>query len=207
LTEVDYKVEEPHEFEAHKEKRLSHRLNKNPKTDETRLRYGHQRRQSPPSEMLSLYVETASQSAPSTSDSIVTLPLPSSRKSSIRPDRFSSRDKRSDPPPCAQDEAGYVARFLASQGSFYFRRARTYPRSFIWRLLDNNQILEIRCIDLARSELELSEAYLTVRLEVPDLIIPGSIALSDAEDREDELHAFFISSKKELYTATIPLDF
>ncbi len=156
--------------------------------------------------MLNLYVETAVHLAPSTYNSVVTLSLPSASSLQLLSRTTSPHAGKSVIPTRARDEATHVEQFLASQGSIYFRRAKTCPRTFIWRVLEGNKILEIRCADLARSEHELDEALFTVRFEVQDLIIPGGIALSDTED-QDGLHIFIVTSKKELHTLAVPLDF
>jgi nuclear pore complex protein Nup160 len=157
--------------------------------------------------MLNLYVETAVHLAPPTTHSVVTLPLPSASSLQLLSRGGSTSERTSlTPPSQAQDEATYVKQFLASQGSVYFRSAHTYPRTFIWRVLEGNNVLELRCADLARSEHEFDEAYLTLRFEVEDLIVPGGLALSDAHD-QDVLHIFIVTTKKELHTLAVPLKF
>lgn len=156
--------------------------------------------------MLNLYVETAAHLAPSTSNSVVTLPLPSTSTLQIRSRTTPTRPRNTVNVPEAKDEACYAEQSLASQGSIYFRSSKTYPRTFIWRVLEGNKILELRCADLARSEHETDEAHLTVRFEVQDLIVPGGVALSDAEG-QDVMHVFIVTLKKELHTLAVPLDF
>jgi nuclear pore complex protein Nup160 len=156
--------------------------------------------------MLDLYVETTVHLAPSTSDSVITLSLPSANSLSILSRTTPPRVRSAPLPAPAKDEATYIKQSLASEGSIYFRQAKAYPRTFIWRVLEGNKILELRCADLARSEHEVDEALLTVRFEVQDLIIPEGVALSDAEG-EDALHVFIVTYRKELQTLAVPLDF
>lgn len=153
--------------------------------------------------MLTLYAETALHVTPFTSDSVITLSIPPA--GSLRPFSRTSRVKGSSLATQARDEATYIKQFLASQGSLYFRHAKKYPRSFVWRVLDEGKILELRCADLARSKHETSEAFLTVRFEVQDAILPGGIALSDTEDQE-MLHIFLVTSQKELHTLAVPFN-
>jgi nuclear pore complex protein Nup160 len=156
--------------------------------------------------MLNLYVETAAHLAPSTPDSVITLSLPSTSGPQILSRNSSLYAKDSTTRNHARDESTYAKEFLASQGSVYFRSARTYPRTFIWRVLEDSRILELRCADLARSKHEIDEAHLTIRFEVQDIIIPAGVALSDAEE-QDVLHVFIITTKKELRTLAVSLDF
>jgi nuclear pore complex protein Nup160 len=156
--------------------------------------------------MLNLYVETSAHLEPSTSDSVVTLSIPPANSLQLRSGAPVSRIGKSPVTAYAKNEPTYATRFLASQGSIYFRRAKTYPRTFIWRLLEGNNTLELRCADLARSEHEVDEAYLTIRFEAQDLILPGGVALSDVEE-QDVLYIFLITSNKELQTLAVPLDF
>jgi nuclear pore complex protein Nup160 len=157
--------------------------------------------------MLNLYVETAVHLAPSTSDSVTTLSLPSANSLQILPSRPAPPRVRSPATLIqAKDEASHAQQYLASEGSIYFRHEKAYPRSFIWRVVEGNKTLEIQCADLARSEHEHDEALLTVRFEVQDLIVPGGVAFSDTEN-QDVLHVFIITSQKELHTLAVPLDF
>ena len=156
--------------------------------------------------MLNLYVETAAHLEPPTSDSVVTLSIPSANSLRLLSSNTGLRPKNPSMPNYPKNESTYAKRFLASQGSIYFRQARTYPRSFVWRVLEGNTTLELRCADLARSEHELDEAYLTIRFEVQDLILPGGVALIDVEG-QDVLSVFLITSSKELQTLAVPLDF
>ena len=143
--------------------------------------------------------------APSTSDSAITFPLPSTSSLQLLSRTTPPSARNSVVPSQANDEATYVNQFLASQGSIYFRCAKTYPRTFIWRVLKGNKTLELRCADTARSEHESKEAFLIIRFEIQDVIVPGGIALSDTED-QDVLHIFIITSKKELHTLAVSLD-
>jgi nuclear pore complex protein Nup160 len=155
--------------------------------------------------MLNLFVETDVHLAPVTSDSVITLSLPSANilqiPSRLAPPRIKSPVKANH----VKDEESYAQQYLASEGSIYFRHEKTYPRSFIWRVVQGNKVLELQCADLARSEHEHDEALLTVRLEVQDLIVPGGVAFSDTEN-QDVLHVFIITSQKELHSLAVPLD-
>lgn len=155
--------------------------------------------------MLGLYAETAVHLAPSQSYPVITISLSPASNSQILPRTTSPRARHSAVPAPAKDEATYAKQYLTSQGSVYFRSVKAYPRTFLWRVLDGSKVLELRCTDLVRSEHETDEALLTVCFEVPDPILPGGVALSDAED-QNVLHAFIITSQKELHTLALPLN-
>ena len=101
-----------------------------------------------------------------------------------------------------RDEASFSSRLLASQSSIYFRNFKSYPRTFLWRVLDDNKILEIRCADVAKSGHERTEAAQILRLEFQQSILPAGVAFADVED-QDILHAFVLTAGKTLYTIAL----
>ena len=105
----------------------------------------------------------------------------------------------------AEDEDAFSKRFLASSGSLYFRKNKSYPRSFLWRVLEDRNILELRSIDLTKSEHDRHEATLILRLVFPNAIRTGGVALSDREDH-DLLSVFVLTNRNELYTLTLRPD-
>ncbi|KAI9872539.1 MAG: hypothetical protein M1830_001507 [Pleopsidium flavum] len=102
----------------------------------------------------------------------------------------------------AEDEEAFTKKHLATSGSTYFRRNKTYPRSFLWRVLDNHKNLELRSIDLTKSEHDRHEATLTLRLAFGNAIRTGGVALSDPEEH-DLLNVFVLTKGNELYTFTL----
>lgn len=105
-----------------------------------------------------------------------------------------------------KDEDDYAKRFLATQGSIYFRRRRIYPRTFSWRVVNDNKILEIQAADLTRSSHDPHEASLQLRFEFQDGIIPSGVALADAEDHE-VLNVFVLTRTNRLYTLSLRPEF
>ncbi|KAK2799281.1 hypothetical protein FQN51_006958 [Onygenales sp. PD_10] len=121
--------------------------------------------------MLKIYKETKVPIRPTAPASIVNIPIPSSSSSSSdtttlfssphpqrRTARFSLQPTAStaaaldDDAPPAKDEDAFAARCLATQGAVYFRQRRTYPRSFLWRVIgEGERFLEIRAVDLTKS--------------------------------------------------------
>ncbi|KAF2182152.1 hypothetical protein K469DRAFT_691390 [Zopfia rhizophila CBS 207.26] len=108
-----------------------------------------------------------------------------------------------------QDEDGFAKRHLASEGSMFFRRQDKrdkYPRSFLWRILDNRKELEIQSTDLDQDFSHKFEANLTLLLQFPSPIRPFGIAFAEPEDC-DALTVFAITTANELYTLTLHRDF
>jgi hypothetical protein len=105
-----------------------------------------------------------------------------------------------------QDEDAYTRRHLATEGSLYFRQYHAYPRSFLWRVLDNRKVIEIQSVDLDHSASERFEANLTLVLRFPSPLRPFCITFAEPSDR-DALTVFAITTANDLYVLTIPRDF
>ena len=155
--------------------------------------------------MLELYVETAVHLDPPHKDTVVNLDLPASSTSShsLSLRNASSRSQTQDR---ARDEASFQKQHISDHGSIYFRQAGSYPRTFLWRVLEGGQILELRCADLVKSEHEVNEAYLTLRLKLEHAILPAGVALADVGD-DEALSVFIITRGRQLHTLKLPLDF
>src|SRR2546423_3694544 len=155
--------------------------------------------------MLSLYQATPFHTKPVTPSSLISHEIPS-HDGTYRRSKFSISSKSSgDRTRLARDEKSFGNQYLATQSSIYFRRSKTYPRSFLWKVVNNDKVLDITCADLARSEHDLKEAYLTLSLEFQEPIISGGVALADA-DNADLLWIFVITSSRELHTLSLPTE-
>jgi hypothetical protein len=105
-----------------------------------------------------------------------------------------------------KDEDAFTRRHLATDGSMYFRCHHAYPRSFLWRVLDNRKMLEIQSTDLDHDSTDKSEASLTLLFQFPAPIRPYCVAFAEPTDR-DALTVFAITTANELYTITLQRDF
>ncbi|KAJ4349291.1 hypothetical protein N0V95_004721 [Ascochyta clinopodiicola] len=105
-----------------------------------------------------------------------------------------------------QDEESFTRRHLATDGSLFFRRHHEYPRTFLWRVLDNRKMLEIQAADLDHDSSHGFEANLTLLLKFPSPIRPFCVAFAEPNDR-DALTVFAITAANELYTITLHRDF
>ncbi|KAI9846098.1 MAG: hypothetical protein M1837_004354 [Sclerophora amabilis] len=106
----------------------------------------------------------------------------------------------------ADDEAAFAKSNLASSGSIYSRKTKKYPRSFLWRVLEDGKVLSIQCVDLSKSSDPDREGALTLRLIFPIAIRPGGISFSDSEDYEP-VSVFVLTTSNDLYTLTLRPDF
>lgn len=152
--------------------------------------------------MLTLYKETAVDPAEGASRSSLPIQVPA-HDGSYNRSRFAQPKSNQLP---AKDETTFATRFLATQSSIYFRKFKTYPRTFLWRVSDDSKLLEIRCADLAKSGQESHEAAQILKLEFQHGVLPAGVAFADVEDH-DMLHAFVITAGKELYTLALHPDF
>jgi hypothetical protein len=105
-----------------------------------------------------------------------------------------------------QDEDAFARRHLATDGSMFFRQHHQYPRTFLWRVLDNRKMLEIQAVDFDHDLNHTVEANLTLLLQFPSPIRPFCVAFSEPSDR-DALTVFAITTSNELYTINLHRDF
>jgi hypothetical protein len=105
-----------------------------------------------------------------------------------------------------QDEDAFTRRHLATDGSLFFRQHHAYPRSFLWRVLDNRKMLEVQSVDLDHEAGDRFEANLTLLFQFPSPIRPFCVAFAESTDR-DALTVFAITTANDLYVLTIHRDF
>lgn len=157
--------------------------------------------------MLAFYKETAVDPRAGPPPSTTLVQIPSHDGSYKRSKHF--HPTSSQPP--LKDEATFSDRLLATQSSIYFRHSKSYPRTFLWRVLEDNRVLEVRCADLARSGHEQNEAGHILRFEFQHAILPAGVVFADTEDH-DILHTFVVTAgkspaKAELYTLSLNPEF
>lgn len=155
-----------------------------------------------PSASLKAFIETRVDLEPVGQGPVIQIQLPSSG-TFIRTSR-PHRRVLSTTATCHNEET-YARRCLASASSIYFSKSRRYPRSFLWRVLDNSKVLELRSVDLSKHDRESREARVILQLIFPSAIRKGCVALAD--DEHELLSVFIITKSNELYTLTIPTRF
>jgi hypothetical protein len=104
------------------------------------------------------------------------------------------------------DEDSYARKYLATEGSIFFRRKQRAPRTFLWRVLDDRKVLEIQSVDLVHDGLApRSESCLTFRISVGAEILRNGVAFADPEE-SDALEVFVLTMQNELYTFVLKRD-
>ncbi|KAL8929934.1 MAG: hypothetical protein Q9208_001078 [Pyrenodesmia sp. 3 TL-2023] len=155
-----------------------------------------------PSVSLNGYIETRVDLEPIGQSPVVQIQLPSSGTFS----RASRPQRRIVTSIAAcQNEEAFTRSCLASAGSIYFSTSRRYPRGFLWRVLDNSKVLELRSVDLTKHGRELREATVILQLVFPSTIRKGCVALAD--DGKDILSVFVLTKSNELFTSAILTQF
>ncbi|KAL2011615.1 hypothetical protein VTN00DRAFT_4333 [Thermoascus crustaceus] len=154
--------------------------------------------------MARIYKETKVDVRPVAPNTVVNIQIPTQDQQ--RRARFSISSSPAQEEPIAKDEDEFARRYLATQGSIYFRQRKVYPRTFLWRVVDGNRVLEIQSVDLTRSVTEHHNANIMLRLDFQEEIIPSGVALADLEDHE-VLNVFVITTSKQLHTLTLRPEF
>nr|POE47347.1 nucleoporin [Quercus suber] len=163
----------------------------------------------PPSAMQApvLYQETRVAPAPSSNSAILYIPTQetSSRRGATSTVNNGAGRKRPFDEINAIDEESYARKHLATEGSVFFRPKSRSPRSFLWRVLNDRQILDVQCVDLVQESGQNNESWLTFRIDIKDGIREHGIVFADSLDM-DGLEIFVLSSKCELFTITLKRD-
>lgn len=155
-----------------------------------------------PSASLNAFVETGIDLEPVGQGPVVQIQLPSISTFSRAP--RSQRRVISTAAACHNEES-YARSCLASSSSIYFSTSRRYPRSFLWRVLENDKVLELRSVDISKDDREPNEATVILQLAFPNAIRKGCVVLTDGG--EDILSVFVLTKSKEFVTLTIPTAF
>ncbi|QDS74198.1 hypothetical protein FKW77_002167 [Venturia effusa] len=152
-----------------------------------------------------LYTETRLNLDQAHTASTVEITLPSSRSSVAFAETVSEQRNVVSDIQVGCDESIFAKEHLATDASIFFRRDGRYPRSFLWRLLDDRKALEIQSVDLSEDVKEKTEALLTLILRFPAAIRPFCIAFADSDDT-DAIDIFAITTTNELWTLTLLKD-
>lgn len=156
--------------------------------------------------MAKIYKETKVDVRPVEADTIVDIEIPTAENAQRRVRvSLSSGAARYDKTPIKDDE-DFARRYLATQGSIYFRQRKIYPRTFLWRVVNDSTVLEIQSADVSKSIVDKHEANLTLRLDFQEAIIPSGVALADTEDHE-VLNVFVLTTSRRLHTITLRPEF
>ena len=155
-----------------------------------------------PTSLLCLHRETHLNLEPLFPSSIVHFQLPSS--SSFSRQTRATR-KVFDTLPASRYENDFRRRHVATASSIYFRNVKLYPRSILWRVLEDGHVLELRSVDLSKEKQEIRQGNLTIRFQFASAIQDNGVALSGAED--SALSVFVVTRGYELHTFSLRSDF
>ncbi|ORY60134.1 nucleoporin Nup120/160-domain-containing protein [Pseudomassariella vexata] len=103
-----------------------------------------------------------------------------------------------------EDDKTFRARNCATASAVYHRRYHTTPKSFLWRVLEDDTLLSIRAIDVCKMK-KVSDANLVLNFRFPQPIRPSCVALADPQDH-DFLSIFVIDTENHLFTITLRPD-
>lgn len=104
----------------------------------------------------------------------------------------------------ADDEKGYKSKSLATASSIYYRKYNGSPRGFIWRVLDNGNVLSLRVADVCKQEKE-PDAPLILNLRFPTALRASCIGFADYEDN-DALCVYAVDHSNQLWSLTLRPD-
>ncbi|KAM0154005.1 hypothetical protein ACHAPG_006705 [Botrytis cinerea] len=107
--------------------------------------------------------------------------------------------------PIAEDEKTFKQKYLATAGSIYHRTQDVFPRSYLWRVLEDGKVLSVQAVDVSKQQ-NTTDAHLTLRLQFPSAIKPGCIAFADCKEH-DYVSAFVLTETHHLYTLRLWPDF
>ncbi|KAI0437823.1 nucleoporin Nup120/160-domain-containing protein [Xylaria telfairii] len=138
------------------------------------------------------FKETRLNLDPSSSAFVVDVQLPSVANPSKnrRPANGSARSNGND--------GALRAQGCAAASAVYHRRHHQYPRSFLWRVLEDNSILSLRTVDVCKPD-RAPDANLILNFHFPHAIRPACVALSDPPDH-DALAVFVLDEAGQLYS-------
>ena len=156
-----------------------------------------------PVSSLALFKETRVDFAPVAPCSVIQIQIPSTSAFTVRP-RQQRRILKNIT--SFKDEDTFIKCCVATTGSLYIGKSKRHPRNFLWRVLQEGKVLELRSVDISKSSGETREASYIIQLCFPSGLKHGGVALADSED-QDALNVFVITRVNELYTFTLGKDF
>ncbi|KAI1365021.1 nucleoporin Nup120/160-domain-containing protein [Xylaria arbuscula] len=144
------------------------------------------------------FEETRLNFEPSSSTYVVDVNLPSTVNSS------KSRRQTNGSIRANGGDSALHAQNYATASSVYHRKHHPYPKSFLWRVLQDNSVLSLRVVDVCRPD-RATDANLILNFHFPHAIRPSCIALSDPPDH-DALTVFVLDEAGQLYTLLLRPD-
>lgn len=104
-----------------------------------------------------------------------------------------------------EDETIFRIKNLASSSSIYHRKWHHSPRSFLWRVLEDDFVLSIRVADVCKED-KTADTPLILNFNFGIPIKAGCVAFSDPE-QHDALCVFVLDQSSQLFTFSLRPDF
>lgn len=153
-----------------------------------------------PGEVHYVYKETRLNLEPQSASSTVQLRVPATRTSSHS--RSSSRITNDGS--VSEDEKTYRVKNLATASSIYRRKHHDSPRSFLWRVLENDTVLSIRAADVCKRQKE-PDATLVLQLRFASPLRTSCIGFADCAEH-DAVTVFAVDHANVLHSITLRPD-
>lgn len=144
------------------------------------------------------FKETRVNLEPASPASVVHIRLPSPSNSKSRDRRLKAAKKY------GEEESTYRSKNLATAASIYHRKHHDSPRTFLWRVLEDDYVLSIRAADVCKKA-NADDANLILHLRFPNPVRTSCIALADPAEH-DALNLFVLDHTNYLYTITLRPD-
>ena len=104
-----------------------------------------------------------------------------------------------------KNEQAFQKTHLATSSAVLFRSPSQSPQSLLWRLLDDEKVLEIRPFDLTKDSEETDEASCLMQLHFPGPIHREAIAI--VEGINGTVDAYVLTKGHDLYTVSLRSSF
>lgn len=147
-----------------------------------------------------LFKETRINLEPSSSASVINIRVPSPADGRAAPRKPQGADKTA-----SEDESTFKLKNLATASSIFHRKWHNAPRSFLWRVLEDGQVLNLRAVDVSKQEKD-ADAPLTLNFRFASPIKPSCVAFADPREH-DALSMFVLDDSNYLYSFTLRPDY
>lgn len=157
-----------------------------------------------------LYKETRLSIEPAHGDAVIDILLPSNNAATSFASRSSPKRRKIDRD--VRDEDSFSRKHLANEGSVYFcqpinnKTQEVRPRSIVWRILEDQKVLELQAIDLVQEAATKEEPLLTLRFQFPSAIRKNTVCFAEPTDATSKwsLSVFVLTDTAEIHTLTLP---
>ncbi|ROT36973.1 hypothetical protein SODALDRAFT_314701 [Sodiomyces alkalinus F11] len=119
--------------------------------------------------------------------------------------RTTSRKVQTSEKTANEEEGTFRLKNLARASSVFHRKWHDAPRSFLWRVLEDDSVLSIRAIDVCRQEKD-HDAPLVLNFRFASPIQPSCVAFADPREH-DALSIFVLDQSNYLYSFTLRPDY